>query len=320
MGAEPGISLILPVPEGCHSVSLALQNLPGTSIGVPDYDLFCLPKDLPLGASTATIGTWMSGGDSLSMFGCFPETTFIHCVLEVWHPGNMSVIFSTASPFLRTPLAEIPDATLSYYMGMASYAAVREGSAICGDWNLFCSSWLLSPSLDPLTFWPPPSHPFFPLDRYSPLPTELIPREILGNTSFVFCLFVFSFSLLTFYLLSFIIVIIVDATIRAGVPSGSRETQLREGVLAFFKFTNAEGLPLYFPASASSSFLPLSLKNFPHISYSDLVPRERTCRGSDFLEHQHFLNNLISTFPDSDLDGPTLLVCFGFFFLCLNIV
>ena len=114
----------------------------------------------------------------------------------------------------------------------------------------------------------------------------------------------------------FTTVIIVDATIKAGEAFGSRETQLSDGILAFFKFTNADGLPLYFPpssnpaAAASSSSLPSYLNNFPYIFYSDLMPSEEKCNGTSFLQHQQLISGLISSFstPENTLDSATLSV------------
>ena len=190
------VTLILPVPEGCHSISVGFQNFPGTYFGRPDYDLICFANDSPLLFTTAGIGSFMSGGDTLSFFGCFPEVTYINCVIEIWRPGNMSMIYSTISPFHRTALTELPDTTLSYYFGMGSHSAIREGSTLCGSWRLFCSNWLVTATSNPLTFWPPPDHPFFPLAHYSPLPTELVSHEILGNRSLCFFfpfIFIFPF-------------------------------------------------------------------------------------------------------------------------------
>ena len=189
------VTLILPVPEGCHSISVGFQNFPGTYFARPDYDLFCFANDSPLLFTTAGIGSWMSGGDTLSFFGCFPEVTYINCLAAIWRPGNMSVIYSTISPFHRTALTELPDATLSYYLGMGSHSAIREGTTLCATWQVFCSNWLVTATSNPLTFWPPPAHPLFPLAHYSPLPTELVSHEILGNRSLCFFFPFFLFSL-----------------------------------------------------------------------------------------------------------------------------
>ena len=136
----------------------------------------------------------------------------------------------------------------------------------------------------------------------------------------------FLFSLFSFFFLQgeplsflFTTVIIVDATIKAGEAFGSRETQLSDGVLAFFLFTNADGLPLYFPPSSNptSSSLPSYLNNFPYIFYSDLMPREEKCNGTNFLQHHRLISGLISSFstPENTLDSATLSVLLFWFIL-----
>jgi hypothetical protein len=90
-----GLRVILPVREGCHTVSLASQNLNGTSFHHADYDLSCLPIEEPLELSeNQALGLWNSGDETISFTGCFPQTTFVHCHVESWRSGNVSIYCS----------------------------------------------------------------------------------------------------------------------------------------------------------------------------------------------------------------------------------
>ena len=87
---------------------------------------------------------WKTTDDTLSFFACFPETTYVHCSVLPWELGEAGVIFSTVSPFHRSSISSIPPSVLSSQIGLGSLGVARPDALACGDFHLWCSSWVVS--------------------------------------------------------------------------------------------------------------------------------------------------------------------------------
>ena len=200
-GFDDMFDVVLPIPAGCHGVSLGVQNLVSTFI---DHDVNCLRMHdhlpikywgdynsaqasfvfrffsfvsslfsfaLSLSLSRMTLSRtaslslslslslstspslplslnrffrWKTTDDTLSFFACFPETTYVHCSVLPWELGEAGVIFSTVSPFHRSSISSIPPSVLSSQIGLGSLGVARPDALACGDFHLWCSSWVVS--------------------------------------------------------------------------------------------------------------------------------------------------------------------------------
>ena len=145
---------------GCHQVSFAATELEFGG----DPDMYCLPRDPTrrTESENSIMRRWTTGGDRLTFSMCSDIVSYVRCSVRFWVPGPSSVIFSTVSIPLRTPLVpsvETTAASLSYQEGLGSMSAqiFGETGTSCADYFGSCDVWTVPPISDPLIFWPPPA-------------------------------------------------------------------------------------------------------------------------------------------------------------------
>ena len=153
------VQLLLPVPAGCHTVTL-------TGVGVAGEvqpDLYCLPVDdtrYPT-PKNSLVSRRRDGSDSLLFVGCYEEeVTYVSCSLVSEKVGEVAVIWSTQAKPLRTRMEDTSPGGMPTMQGLSAVQAVKLGPGethiACADYYFDCFSWLVYPLTEPLPYWPPP--------------------------------------------------------------------------------------------------------------------------------------------------------------------
>ena len=154
------IQILLPVPAGCHTVSL-------TAVGVAGEvqpDIFCLPVDesrYPT-PENSLVSRQRDGSDSLLFVGCYEEeVTYVSCSLISNTAGEVAVIWSTQAKPLRTRMVDASPGGMPMTQGLGAVQAVKLGpgetNVACDDYYSDCFAWLVYPLSEPLPYWPPPA-------------------------------------------------------------------------------------------------------------------------------------------------------------------
>ena len=151
--------LLLPVPAGCHTVTLSAVGVAGQV----QPDIFCLPVDesrypTPM---NSLISRQRDGSDSLLFVGCYEEeVTYISCSLLSQRAGEVAVIWSSQAKSLRTRIEDTSPGGMPMTQGLGAVQAVNLGPgetmAACDDYYFDCFAWLVYPLSEPLPYWPPP--------------------------------------------------------------------------------------------------------------------------------------------------------------------
>lgn len=154
------MQLVLPVPAGCHTVSLTASPLSGLS----QPDIYCLPIDDSKYATSenSLLSRRRDGPDSLLFVGCYEkEVTYVSCSIKSQKAGLVGVIWSSLADPIRTRLEDTVPGAIAMSQGLTAVQAVRVGenatSTVCDDYYYDCFSWVTYPLSDPLPYWPPPS-------------------------------------------------------------------------------------------------------------------------------------------------------------------
>tara|TARA_R110002050_G_scaffold294875_1_gene453149 strand:- start:757 stop:2100 length:1344 start_codon:yes stop_codon:yes gene_type:complete len=154
------VQLLLPVPAGCHTVTLTAV---GTA-GQVQPDIFCLPVDnsrYPT-PENSLVSRQRDGSDSLLFVGCYEEeVTYISCSLISEKVGQVALIWSTQAKPLQTRIEDTQPGGMPMTQGLGAVQAVKLGPGethdACNDYYFNCLSWLVYPLSEPLPYWPPPA-------------------------------------------------------------------------------------------------------------------------------------------------------------------
>jgi hypothetical protein len=172
--------VIMPVTAGCHTISYAVTMRAPAS--VVDADIFCFPTitTSPVSYGNAMKASWNVGDDQMAFSICTEEVTYIHCGLQAWQTGPITVIWSSTSLPLRLPIQEVSagDFTNNMAMGSAGIFLMNSQSLACADNFANCFNWVTSPATDPMVLWPPPSS----IEKFSvPFSSTPLARAIAQN-------------------------------------------------------------------------------------------------------------------------------------------
>ena len=247
--------LILPVPAGCHEISLAatvVDSREGT-----DGDLFChatIPGAEVL-YSTSIQARWNTFDDRLYFSACFEEVTYVHCASQVWVPGPIHIMWTSQSIPLRTLLSSAGAGALAMELGLSAVAGFVEGveNYPCADWNSACFDILTVPTNDPLFAWPPLGdgnlvHGFFE-DPLPPLAYQEANLTAPPNPRMI---------------------VLVDLVKKGLVLDHAKEALMRNGVISFVTITNIDGEPVQLLDGFVESSPESITRYLPSIRYQDL--------------------------------------------------
>ena len=290
---------------GCHQVSFAVV----ATVPDPDPESFCLPRDTssPISFDNALAARWTRGDDRVSFSMCSDTVSYVRCSVLFWVPGPISVIFSTVSIPLQTPLtptANTPSASFSYQQSLTAMSPLAFGDKtvgrVCADFFGGCYNWLVPPISDPLIFWPPPSQlPKFDNegtnvygDYYKAMNAQPLDKTLIG-------------------------VFILTVGTREIIP----RSRLNEVSMALTYITNELGEAPQLPNNAPdgnektqaspSQYLPtISLESFPVVNLADL------CDETNYDNLQNVVNSELEQILASDSLETIEFhkVCFLFFF------
>ena len=247
--------LIIPVPAGCHEISLAATVV--DSREETDGDLFChatIP-DSPVLFSNIIQARWNIYDDRLYFAACFEEVTYVHCSAQVWVTGGIHFMWSSQSIPLRTLISSASAGALAMELGLSAVAGFVEGAEnyACADWNNACYDIITVPTNDPLFAWPPLGdgnlvHGYFE-DPLPPFAYQEANLTAPPNPRMV---------------------VLIDFVRKGAFLDHGKEDLMRDGVISFLTITNIDGEPVSLqdnPTGAPQGSIRLYL---PSVRYKDL--------------------------------------------------
>jgi len=271
--------LILPVPKGCHTLSIAVT----TPYGGADPDLYCLPTNpnAEVSSSNAAITSYNGYDDQLLIRACFDEDTYVHCANQVFSTGLVDHIWSSTAPVLSQRLADVTPASASFQQGMAAAVGVVQNGAFqaCADFASDCNFWISYPLQDPLAYWPPVYNDEVIEGVYTkPYPPEALVEAGLTTVNPR--------------------LLVINAFLTKGARRiYSIEEFVQNGTFAVIGVGNVDGEPVILPNDGPRNGLLGSFNEYiPNIAVSNLTVRDMAveCSYDSFLSHKAMVDDQVS--------------------------
>ena len=247
--------LIMPLPAGCHEISLAATVV--DSREETDGDLYChatIP-DTPVLFSNVIQARWSIFDDRIYFAACFEEVTYVHCAAQVWVPGSIHIMWSSQSIPLRTLISSAGAGALAMELGLSAVVGFVDGAEnyACADWNNGCFDVTTSPTNDPLFAWPPLGdgnlvQGYFE-DPLPPLAYQEANLTAPPNPRMV---------------------VLIDFVRKGAFLDHAQEDLLRDGVISFITITNIDGEPVRLQDGPTSAPQGSISRYLPSVRYKDL--------------------------------------------------